>query len=319
MMKKFLFTAIGIVTIFAIIVATLVTLSLDTTEGTTTEVAETTEMTAVTTAPATPSATYGDYLGMARVKLPGATPEEIVSMAKQIAVEAGESPEFIRTFWGTEPETETETETKPETETEAEPTTLVVRDDMPLFDHAETWALRHLEAKVFFVKDPGPETAWGRAFAAAKTKIATTAALRADAVILAHCIRGEAGIVGSRTRAIAVAELVLNQIDYNEHEFAAITSVKAAVLDRPANFSGYKLSINSPVPLEQVYIDLAIEVMARREMERQGWEWSGRVLPAEYVFQMADTAEKENYFQTYDNYHDLEKSWTWDEPTPYRS
>lgn len=228
-----------------------------------------------------------------------------------------------------ETETETEAETAPKTEpvtgpkieaeTETEPTTLVNGDDIPVFDHTETWTLRHLEAQVFFVKDPGPETPWGQAFAAAKAKIAEIASLRADAVILAHCIRGEAGIVPSRTRAIAVAELVLNQIDYNEHEFAAITSVKAAVLDRPANFSGYKLSINSPTPLEQVYIDLAIEVMARREMERQGWEWSGRVLPAEYVFQMADTAEGENYFQTYDNYHDLEKSWTWDEPTPYRS
>lgn len=319
MMREFLFGA-AIIVVFTIVVAAIVLPGTIITLGETTETT-TEETTAETTAVADipiPSATYGDYLGMARVRLPSdATQEEIVSMAKRLAIEAGESQAFIEFFWRTEPRPEPETE--PETEAEVEPTTLATRDDMPTFDHAETWTLHHIENKVFFVKDPGPETPWGTAFAEAKARIATTAALRADAVILAHCIRGEAGIVGSRTRAITVAELVLNQIDYNEHEFAAITSVKAAVLDRPANFSGYKLSITSPIPLEQVYLDLAIEVMARREMERQGWEWSGRVLPAEYVFQMADTAERENYFQTYDHYHDLENSWTWDEPTPYRS
>lgn len=299
------------IVVFAIVIAIFVIIVIS---GTVVAPGETTIEETTTATTVTPSATYGDYLGMARVMLPGATPEEVISMAKRLAIKSGESLEFIRTFWGTEePEPETELETK----AEVEPTTLATRDDMPIFDRTETWALRHLETKVFFVKDPGPETPWGQAFAATKAKIAETAALRADAVILAHCIRGEASVIPSRTRAVAVAEMILNQIDFCEHEFAKIRSIKEAVIDRPNNIRGYWLSVNSHMPLEQIYIDLAIEVMARREMEHQGWEWSGRILPAGYVFEYA--ANGENYFMPYEAYHDLNKAWNWDLPTPYRS
>lgn len=231
------------------------------------------------------------------------TAEETAAYSLVIEAEPDTEPE---TKPGTEPATETETETE-----------VAIRDDLPSFKRAEDWSLNYVSNKVFFVEDPAADSPWGQAFAAAKAKIAETASLRGDAVILAHCIRGEASVIPSRTRAVAVAEMVLNQVDYNEREFAKIRSVKEAVVERPNNIRGYWLSIDSPVPLDQVYLDLAIEVMARREMERQGWEWSGRILPAGYVFEYASGGE--NYFMPYEAYHDLNEAWNWDLPTPYRS
>lgn len=158
------------------------------------------------------------------------------------------------------------------------------------------------------------ESAWDRAFAAAKASVDM-----ADARILALSIQGEAALARTTAEKAAVAWVILNAIECGEYGLAAVHSV-ADVVKNPDAIQGYTSLKKRGVEPDTEYIELAIDVLARYAMERAGWEWTGRVIPSTYHWWMGD-GYRTNYFC--DVYHHgslataQAHAWDWSWTSPY--
>lgn len=97
--------------------------------------------------------------------------------------------------------------------------------------------------------------------------------------------------------------VVLNRVDESGDSIIE-------VITAPYQFTGY----NKRNPVEERFTDLAIDVMTRWQMEKQGASPSevGRVLPQEYLFFHGDGVA--NHFR--DKYRNG-KIWDWSLPNPY--
>lgn len=158
------------------------------------------------------------------------------------------------------------------------------------------------------------ESAWDRAFAAAKASVDM-----ADARILALSIQGEAALARTTAEKAAVAWVILNAIECEEYGFGAIRSI-SDVVKNPAAIQGYTTLKKRGVEPEAEYLELAVDVLARYAMERAGWEWVGRVIPSTYHWWMGD-GYRINYFCDSYHYGSLATAkahaWDWSWTSPY--
>lgn len=158
------------------------------------------------------------------------------------------------------------------------------------------------------------ESAWDRAFAEAKASVNM-----ADARILALSIQGEAALARTTAEKAAVAWVILNALECNEHGFGAIHSV-SDVVKNPAAIQGYTTLKKRGIEPEAEYLELAIDVLARYAMERAGWEWVGRIIPSTYHWWMGD-GYRVNYFCDSYHYGSLATAkahaWDWSWASPY--
>lgn len=123
-----------------------------------------------------------------------------------------------------------------------------------------------------------------------------------EAELIGRTIWGEAGGVKSKAERAAVAWCILNRVD------AWGISIEEAVTT-PYQFQGYRPNGECP----QEHIDLAADVLARWEAEKNGAADVGRVLPADYLFFMGDG--ERNHFSTE---YQSTKYWDWSLTDPYK-
>ena len=96
-------------------------------------------------------------------------------------------------------------------------------------------------------------------------------------IVLAKVLYGEARGVRSITNKASVVWCVLNRVD-NTEEFKRDTDPAKAAMRR------HQFAYRSRYPATQENIDIVKDVLARWELEKQGVEDVGRVLPKEYTF-----------------------------------
>ena len=119
--------------------------------------------------------------------------------------------------------------------------------------------------------------------------------------LIGRTIWGEAGGIKSDAEKAAVAWCILNRVD------AWDITIEEAVTT-PQQFQGYRSWGECP----QEHLDLAADVLTRWELEKQGKENVGRVLPADYLFFLGDG--KHNHFTTEFLGTD---TWDWSLTDPY--
>lgn len=122
------------------------------------------------------------------------------------------------------------------------------------------------------------------------------------AELIGRTIWGEAGGIKSEAERAAVAWCILNRVD-------AWGQTIEQVVTKPYQFQGYRPWGECP----QEHIDLAADVLARWNAEKEGASEVGRVLPAEYLFFMGDGAH--NHFTT--EYQGTDY-WGWSLIDPYK-
>lgn len=120
--------------------------------------------------------------------------------------------------------------------------------------------------------------------------------------LIARTIWGEAGGIPNTTEQAAVAWCILNRVD------ATGKSIEE-VVTAPRQFVGYRP--NGEVPEE--FLQLAEDVLTRWHMEQMGFEFVGRVLPADYLYFIGDG--KHNYYSREWQAADY---WDWSLKTPYK-
>lgn len=158
------------------------------------------------------------------------------------------------------------------------------------------------------------ESAWDRAFAEAKASVNMT-----DARILALSIQGEAALARTTAEKAAVAWVMLNALECNEHGFSVVRTI-SDIVKNPDAIQGYTSLKKRGVEPDTEYMELAIDVLARYAMEKAGWEWTGRVIPSTYHWWMGD-GYRTNYFC--DVYHHgslataQAHAWDWSWTSPY--
>lgn len=126
-----------------------------------------------------------------------------------------------------------------------------------------------------------------------------------EAEYISKAMYGEAGYCTVKQQA-GVAWCILNRVD-SEDPFFPDDII--GVVTQYQQFHGYKE--NNPVIPEQ--FELALDVIARWNLEKLGVQDVGRVLPVEYLFFCGDG--KENYFHKH--YQDWSDTWDWSLESPY--
>ena len=156
-------------------------------------------------------------------------------------------------------------------------------------------------------------SAWERAYAEAAAQVNM-----ADAKRLALAIQGEAALARTTAEQAAIAWVILNQVD-DRKTCWMVTSIEYALDVWTTNVQGYTYLKNRGVTPDEEYVALAIDVLARYAMERAGWEWVGRVIPANYLSWFGDGC-RINYFSP-DHKGSLAvakaTAWDWSLPDPY--
>lgn len=124
--------------------------------------------------------------------------------------------------------------------------------------------------------------------------------------MLAKTIWNEARGIKSDMEKAAIAWCVLNRVDSTDYEFRNMNTIEE-VLTAPGQVEGYRESN----PLDDHLVELAEDVLIRWNMEKDGVEDVGRVLPKDYYFWWGDG--KNNHFRK-----QLEDQvfwdWLWDSP-----
>lgn len=120
--------------------------------------------------------------------------------------------------------------------------------------------------------------------------------------LLGRTIWGEAEGVTDTAEQAAVAWCVLNRVD------ATGKSIEE-VVTAPHQFVGF-YRVSGEVP--EHYLRLAEDVLLRWRMEKTGFEYVGRVLPAEYLYFTGDGAR--NHFRK--DYQSTDY-WDWSLKSPY--
>ncbi len=126
----------------------------------------------------------------------------------------------------------------------------------------------------------------------------------ADAQYIARTIWGEARGCSKMEQA-AVAWCILNRVD-NENPYFPDTI--AGVVKQPSQFSGY----SGRNPVEDELLELANDVLARWEQEKNGETDVGRVLPERYLYFGGNG--RHNCFRTQSGWNDI---WDWSCENPY--
>lgn len=127
-----------------------------------------------------------------------------------------------------------------------------------------------------------------------------------EAIALARMAWGEAR--GCDTMEIAATMwCVLNRVD-------AWGGTVLRVVTAPSQFHGY----SKKHPVEDHLYDLAVDVLTRWQMEKQGAspEEVGRVLPPQYLYFHGDG--RHNHFRTHYK-HKKATYWDWSYPNPYET
>lgn len=120
--------------------------------------------------------------------------------------------------------------------------------------------------------------------------------------ILGRTIWGEAEGVQSKAEQAAVAWCILNRVD-------ATGQTIAEVVTAPGQFYGF-YRVKGEVPEE--FLDLAADVLNRWNLEKQGVEDVGRVLPADYLYFTGD-GERNHFRKEYQS----TDYWGWTLKSPY--
>ena len=120
--------------------------------------------------------------------------------------------------------------------------------------------------------------------------------------LLGRTIWGEAEGVQDKAEQAAVAWCILNRVD-------ATGQTIEEVVTAPGQFHGF-YRVEGEVPRE--FLDLAADVLNRWNLEKQGTEDVGRVLPADYLYFVGDGAR--NYFSKEWQSSDY---WGWTLKSPY--
>lgn len=128
----------------------------------------------------------------------------------------------------------------------------------------------------------------------------------ADAQYIAQTIWGEARGC-TKIEQAAVAWCILNRVD-NENPYFPDTI--SGVITQPSQFSGY----SKYNPLDEGLLELAKDVLARWEREKNGENEVGRVLPEQYLYFAGNG--RTNYFRTQNSYNEI---WDWNCTNPYES
>lgn len=124
------------------------------------------------------------------------------------------------------------------------------------------------------------------------------------AEMIGRTIWGEAGGIQSEAERAAVAWCILNRVD-------AWGLTVEQVITAPGQFHGYRDAANwGECPPE--HIELAEDVLYRWASERYDVDYSGRVLPPEYLYFWGDG--EHNYFST--EYQGTDY-WDWSLTNPY--
>lgn len=124
------------------------------------------------------------------------------------------------------------------------------------------------------------------------------------AEMIGRTIWGEAGGIQSEAERAAVAWCVLNRVD-------AWGLTVEQVITQPGQFHGYRDAANwGECPPE--HLELAEDVLYRWASERYDVDYTGRVLPPEYLFFWGDGVH--NYFST--EYQGTDY-WDWSLTNPY--
>ncbi len=126
----------------------------------------------------------------------------------------------------------------------------------------------------------------------------------ADAQYIARTIWGEARGCSKMEQA-AVAWCILNRVD-NENPYFPDTI--AGAVKQPSQFSGY----SGRNPVEDELLELANDVLARWEQEKNGETDVGRVLPERYLYFGGNG--RNNRFRTQSGWNDI---WDWSCENPY--
>lgn len=126
----------------------------------------------------------------------------------------------------------------------------------------------------------------------------------ADAQYIAKTIWGEARGCTKMEQA-AVAWCILNRVD-NENPYFPDTI--SGVVKQPSQFSGY----SKYNPVDEELLELAEDVLARWEKEKNGETDVGRVLPEQYLYFGGNG--RTNRFRTQYSYDDI---WDWSCANPY--
>lgn len=127
-----------------------------------------------------------------------------------------------------------------------------------------------------------------------------------DVEVLAKVVWAEARGL-SRMEQAAVIWCVLNRVDDTENDYWPDTIIGVAT--QPNQFAYDRKN-----PVEDEFVELAIDVLDRWDAEKQGCTTSGRVLPKEYTFFFSRETD-ENLFRT--TYECNEVFWDWSLPNPY--
>lgn len=125
----------------------------------------------------------------------------------------------------------------------------------------------------------------------------------ADVEYIAKTIYGEAGVVESDMQKAAVAWCILNRVDSGKYPDTIEDIVTAKY-----QFAGY----DPDNPVTDDLRNLAVDVLQRWHLEKQGKADVGRVLPSDYLWFTGDGHE--NYFT---NEWKSTDYWDWSLPNPY--
>jgi hypothetical protein len=119
--------------------------------------------------------------------------------------------------------------------------------------------------------------------------------------LIGRTIWGEAGGVESTAERAAVAWCILNRVD-------ATGKTIEEVVTAPSQFYGYRTYGDCP----EEHLELAEDVLARWEAEKNGTCASGRTLPAGYLYFTGD-GQRNHFTKTWGG----TDYWTWSLPNPY--
>lgn len=119
--------------------------------------------------------------------------------------------------------------------------------------------------------------------------------------LIGRTIWGEAGGVESTAERAAVAWCILNRVD-------ATGKTIEEVVTAPSQFYGYRAEGDVP----EEHLELAEDVLARWEAEKNGTCASGRTLPAGYLYFTGD-GQRNHFTKTWGG----TDYWTWSLPNPY--
>lgn len=128
---------------------------------------------------------------------------------------------------------------------------------------------------------------------------------QAEVEVVAKTVYGEAMVTGSDKEMAAVVWCILNRVDSNVYPDSIVE-----VVTQRSQFHGY----HEENPLDPHIKELVEDVFRRWELEKNGGEGVGRVLPAEYLFFWGDGWH--NYFTTEFKGGD---EWDWSLPNPYET